>query len=81
MVKYLTQHGNSMALVIDKPILELLHISKKTPLQIETDGSNLIVSPAPDAKREKKFKAAMAHVFATHDKTFRKLAQFKKSSQ
>jgi antitoxin component of MazEF toxin-antitoxin module len=38
MVKYLTQHGNSAALVIDKPIMELLNIQIGTPLEISTDG-------------------------------------------
>ena len=45
MVKKLTRHGNSMALVIDKPILELLKITAETPLEIITDGRNLIISP------------------------------------
>jgi len=38
MVKRLTKHGNSMALVIDRPILELLNIDSETPLEISTDG-------------------------------------------
>ena len=45
MVKKLTRHGNSMALVIDKPILELLKITPDTPLELITDGRNLIISP------------------------------------
>ncbi|MGD8562832.1 MAG: hypothetical protein PVG03_09860 [Desulfarculaceae bacterium] len=46
MIKKLTRHGNSMALVIDKPILELLKISPDTPLELTTDGRALIVSPS-----------------------------------
>ncbi len=46
MVKKLTRHGNSLALVIDKPILELLNITKDTPLEISTDGRSLIISPS-----------------------------------
>jgi len=45
MVKKLTKHGNSLALVIDKPILELLKITANTPLEITTDGRALIISP------------------------------------
>jgi antitoxin component of MazEF toxin-antitoxin module len=45
MVKFLTRVGNSEALVIDKAILSLLHISKTTPLEITTDGKNLVISP------------------------------------
>lgn len=75
MVKKLTAHGNSAALVIDKPIMELLHITMETPLEISTDGKNLIISPVADAARAKKFKDALARVSAKHDKTFAKLAR------
>lgn len=75
MVKYLTTHGNSAALVLDKPILELLHIDMDTPLEIATDGNSLVISPVKDAAREKKFRASLARVVAKHGKTFAKLAK------
>jgi antitoxin component of MazEF toxin-antitoxin module len=75
MVKRLTQHGNSAALVIDKPILELLHITLKTPLELATDGKNLIVSPAGDAKRSARFRAALEAVNRRHAKTLKALAE------
>jgi antitoxin component of MazEF toxin-antitoxin module len=34
----LTRHGNSLALIIDRPILELLKIDPDTELDISTDG-------------------------------------------
>ncbi|MBI5344608.1 MAG: AbrB/MazE/SpoVT family DNA-binding domain-containing protein [Deltaproteobacteria bacterium] len=37
MIKKLTRHGNSMALVIDKGVLELLDINDKTPLNISKE--------------------------------------------
>jgi len=75
MIKKLVSHGNSAALIIDKPILELLNINMETPLEISTDGKNLIVSPIEDGKREKKFKAAMEKVNKLHGKTLRRLAE------
>jgi antitoxin component of MazEF toxin-antitoxin module len=39
MTKTLAKHGNSLALVIDKPILELLRIDDKTQLNVQTDGT------------------------------------------
>lgn len=75
MVKYLTTHGNSAALVLDKPILELLHIDMSTPLEIVTDGKSLVISPVKDAAREKRFLASMERVAAKHGKTFAKLAK------
>jgi antitoxin component of MazEF toxin-antitoxin module len=51
MIKKLVRHGNSLALVIDKPILELLNMSAETPLELKTDGRSLIIAPAPRAHR------------------------------
>lgn len=75
MVKHLTQHGNSAALVIDKAVLELLHITMKTPLELATDGRNLIVSPLRDAKRASRFRAALEAVNRRHAKTLKALAE------
>lgn len=75
MTKHLTQHGNSAALVIDKPILALLNITMTTPLEISTDGRSLVISPAIEKSRQKKFKAAMDSVNTLHGKTLRKLAE------
>ena len=75
MVKHLTQHGNSAALVIDKPVLELLHITLKTPLELETDGKNLIISPLRSAKRASRFRSALQAVNRRHGKTLKALAE------
>ncbi len=75
MIKKLTPHGNSFALVIEKPILQLLNINASTPLEVRTDGANLIVSPVLDQKRAKAFQSAMEKVNKNHDKTFRTLAK------
>ncbi|WP_322113629.1 AbrB/MazE/SpoVT family DNA-binding domain-containing protein, partial [Leptospira levettii] len=45
MLKKLVQHGNSSALVIEKPILELLKIDQNSTLEITTDGKSLIIKP------------------------------------
>jgi antitoxin component of MazEF toxin-antitoxin module len=45
MVKTLKQIGNSYGVIIDKPILELLHITPETPLEITTDGRSLHIRP------------------------------------
>lgn len=74
MVKHLTHHGNSAALIIDKAVLELLHITMKTPLELATDGQNLIVSPVKDAKRAQRFQAALEAVNRRHGHTFKALA-------
>jgi antitoxin component of MazEF toxin-antitoxin module len=52
MVKKLIQHGNSVALVIDKPILDVLNITNETSFELSTDGRNLILSPQLENEQE-----------------------------
>jgi antitoxin component of MazEF toxin-antitoxin module len=75
MVKHLTTHGNSLALVIEKGVLELLGISRKTSLRVTTDGSSLIISPLKDTQREKRFKEALKEINRRHSKTLKALAE------
>ncbi len=51
MIKKMVSHGNSAALIIDKPILDILKIDMDTSLEISTDGKNLIISPVSDRKK------------------------------
>ena len=75
MIKHLTAHGNSSALVIDKAILDLLKINTKTSLQISTDGKNLIISPVDNARRQERFASALAKVNQRHSATLKELAK------
>ena len=45
MRKTLSRHGNSYALVIERSIMDLLHITPETLLDITTDGSTLTIAP------------------------------------
>jgi len=75
MIKRLTALGNSSALIIDKPILELLHITPQTDLNITTDGKTLTISPVGTVMSDETFKAAHEKVLKRHSKTFNKLAK------
>ena len=75
MVKTLCKHGNSYALVIDKPILELLRATPETPFEVLTDGRSLLLSPLRSPKEEKKFKDALAMVHKRFGRAMRKLAE------
>jgi antitoxin component of MazEF toxin-antitoxin module len=74
MIKKLTKHGNSYALIIDRGVMDLLQISEKTALYVTTDGKNLIVSPAKNEKRKKDVESAMEHSFKKFGKTYKNLA-------
>ncbi len=75
MVKKLSTHGNSLALVIDRPVLELLKIDAETPLELSTDGQVLIVAPVRDAARRKKFEAALTSANRRYGRALRRLAE------
>jgi len=74
MIKTLSAVGNSLGLIIERPILELLNITKDTPLEIKTDGESLIIRRAKVGKKERML-AAADEIMKVHDKTFRKLAK------
>ena len=75
MIKTLTKHGNSLALVIEKPVLELIGANADTPFDISTDGQVLILSPVKDAGRRKAFKSALDKVNTRYPKALKKLAE------
>jgi antitoxin component of MazEF toxin-antitoxin module len=75
MVKTLTKHGNSYALVIDKPVLELLKITPETPLDITTDGQTLVLTPVREGKRREKFAKALEQTNRKFGRALRKLGE------
>lgn len=75
MIKNLTKHGNSYAMVIDKPILELLKVTPDTPFEIISDGRSLVLTPVRNAKEEKKFDEAVAMIHKRFGKAMQKLAE------
>ena len=77
MVKTLTKHGNSWALVIDKAIMELLRIQPDSPLEITTDGKSLVISPAGDQKRRQKFESVLDKTNRKYAKALKKLSELK----
>ena len=75
MTKTLIKHGNSLALVIDKPILDLLQIDADTPLDVTTNGNRLLISPVRDKARQRKIKEALEQIDARFGDDLRRLAE------
>jgi antitoxin component of MazEF toxin-antitoxin module len=75
MVKTLVKHGNSYALVIDKPILEILRVTPQTPFEIVSDGRCLVLSPVRGPEEERKFRKALADVHKRFGRAMKKLAE------
>lgn len=76
MTKRLQAIGNSAGIIIDKPVLELLKITAETDLEVETDGTRLIITPVRSSTaRQRRLAAVQARVVKKHERTFRKLAK------
>lgn len=75
MTKTLIKHGNSLALVIDKPILDMLQISADTPLEINTNGDVLMISPVRDKKRQDRIKASLEKINNKFSDDLKRLAE------
>ena len=75
MIKRLTRSGNSLALVIDRPLLEALEIDSETELELSTDGDVLVVTPLRDRKRKKKTADLVAEAHEQYGGVFRRLAE------
>ena len=45
MVRLLQKHGNSMALVFDKTLMEAMNMMPDTPVQLTIHGNSITVTP------------------------------------
>ena len=75
MIKALTKHGNSLALIIDRAVLELLKINADTPLEISTDGHVLVITPIRDKARHDKFEKALERTNKKFGRALKHLAE------
>ena len=74
-IKKLTRQGNRLALVIDRPILDILHIDSDTPLDISTNRKRLVVAPAKPSARRQKFEEARKVAHKRYSKAFQNLVE------
>jgi antitoxin component of MazEF toxin-antitoxin module len=75
MVKKLIQHGNSAALVIDKPIMEMLHITNETFFELSTDVKNIILSPQNTTTREKNILESLQKINKKYGNVLKRLGE------
>jgi len=74
VIKKLTSIGNSLGLIIERPILDLLGIDNTTELEIKTDGEGLSIRPVRKSHRERVLDSAN-RMMDVHDETLKKLAK------
>ena len=74
MIKMLKKHGNSMALVIEKPMMEALGITEETPLQITVNGNALVVTPANVGVGPERMKVVIKEIRKRYGPMLKRLA-------
>ena len=75
MVKTLTRTGNSLALVLDKGLLEATGIDANTKLELSTDGDVIVISPVRSTKRTARLRRILDELDREHAGAFRRLAE------
>jgi antitoxin component of MazEF toxin-antitoxin module len=75
MRKRLTRTGNSLALVLDRPLLEATGIDAKTTVEVSTNGDVILVAPVRGKKRAAKLASALEDINARYAGVFKRLAE------
>ncbi len=76
MIKRLRKVGNSNALLLDKPIMELVGLEENGQVQLAVSGGSLIVTPVnPRPADPARFEACLDRVVAKRRDVLRRLAQ------
>jgi antitoxin component of MazEF toxin-antitoxin module len=75
MRKRLTKTGNSLALVLERPLLEATGIDAATTLEISSNGDVIVVTPVRARKRAAKLDAALEAIHARYAGVFKRLAE------
>ncbi len=76
MIKKLRKVGNSNALILDKPILELLGLEEGGEVQLTIQDGNLIVTPArPQLVSPEEMSKKLEYVLNKRKDALRRLAK------
>jgi len=75
MKKLLTRTGNSVAIVLDKPVLEAVGIEADSEVDVSTNGDVIVITPVRDAKRQRKLKKILDELDEQYAGVFRRLAE------
>lgn len=76
MIKKLRKVGNSNALILDKPILELLGLEEEGQVKLTIADGSLIVTPTdPHPIDDDRFEASLKRLIEERRDVFRRLAE------
>ena len=75
MIKKLVRTGNSLAVVLDKELLEQTGITADSQLEVSTDGEVIVLSPVRSGRRTADLKKVMERAHGAYAGAFERLAK------
>jgi antitoxin component of MazEF toxin-antitoxin module len=75
VIKKLTRTGNSVALVLDKPLLEQLGLDENSDVELSTNGDVIVLTPVRGSARQKKLLKIMEELDDQYGGLFRRHAE------
>ena len=75
MIKKLTRTGNSVALILDKPLLEALGLNEDSEVEVSTNGQLIVIGPKRDSARERKFRKSADKINRKYAGLFKRLSE------
>lgn len=75
MIKNLTRTGNSVALVLDKQLLEAANLDPDDQVEVSTNGRVIVIAPVRSKREIEKFERGKELMHARFAGAFRRLAK------
>ena len=75
MIKHLTRTGNSVALVLDKQLLEAAELDPEQPVEVSTNGRVIVIAPVRSKRDAEKWKRGRGLMHEKLAGAFRRLAK------
>jgi antitoxin component of MazEF toxin-antitoxin module len=75
MKKRLTRTGNSVAVVLEKPLLEAVGITSDSEVEISTNGDVIVITPVRESRRRRKLEKILDELDEQYAGVFRRLAE------
>ena len=75
MIKNLTRTGNSVALVLDKQLLEAANLDPDDPVEVSTNGRVVVIAPLRSKRDVEKLTRGRERMHAKFAGAFRRLAK------
>jgi antitoxin component of MazEF toxin-antitoxin module len=75
VIKKLTRTGNSIAVVLAKPLLEELGLDEGAEVEVSTNGQIIVIAPKRTTARDRKFRKAAEKINRKYAGLFKRLSE------